>query len=150
MLDLRTDERRAEVEARLEAEQQKRREAEATVAHVRATVKDWQPIETMPFAAFAEHYGEEATVLVSDGVSVAVASVNERLGRPVKCVKRGEMALTDHGIAYVGSEYEEFDHPQWWFDWEFTDELSTDHEMWGKSEVGFVATHWMPLPEPPK
>jgi hypothetical protein len=39
---------------------------------------------------------------------------------------------------------------KWSNGWEFTDELGSEDELYGRPSVRFVPTHWMPLPEPPK
>jgi len=148
------DLRSPEVKAQQEAESAKReRKRKRLAAKMKATnylfAGKWHLIETMPFEAYAESYGDGSTVLVSDGESVCVASVGKRIGRPVKMVKQPVHTMTDEGFMMVGGEFEEYDAPAWWFKWEFTDELSRNHDLYGKSEVGFIATHWQPFPAPP-
>lgn len=149
MRDLRTEAQKAEA-ARIVAESDARRaSAQKVVSEARGRVTAWEPIEQMPFDAYSEAYGVSGVVILTDGRDMAVATVSKRFGRPVAVVNRGEMAITDQGVAWVGAEYAELDRPQWWFDWEFTDTLSHESDMWGKDEIDFVPTHWMPLPNPP-
>jgi hypothetical protein len=63
------------------------------------------------------------------------------------------MAMTDHGIQWVGGEIAEIEAPDWWFAWELTDHLGSENyaggEPIGKDEVRFVATHWRAAKPPP-
>jgi hypothetical protein len=149
MQDLRSPEAKARAEREYAERRAKERKLEEVVAEDRAKGGSWRPIESMPFKAYAEGYSRDATVLVTDGKEVAVATVSDRVGRPVKQIEPPTYTLTDDGPILMGGKYEEYDRPQWWFDWEFTDELSSDSEMWGKDEIDFVPTHYMPLPLPP-
>ena len=68
----------------------------------------------------------------------------------MRVVEKGEMVRVDHGFVIEGAEYAEFDHPDWWFEWELTDEFGimtyAGGEETGKEEIDFVPTHWMPMP----
>lgn len=146
--DLRSPEYKADMEKRLEADRRKRQRAGAKIAKLRREITGWQPIETCPFAAYDSYYGDDRAVLFTDGESVAVSFIHKRFGRPIKCVKEPTMAMTDHGMMYVGGEYEEYDRPKWWFDYELDDALENDSDF-GRPEIGFLPTHWLPMPAPP-
>lgn len=144
--DLRTKAGIKEAESRLQSEEAARKRALARFKKAQEKFNlVWSSMEKLPFAAF-----EYKTLLVTDGESVAVVTIHKRFGRPIKVTKPAELAITDSGLAWVGGEYEEYDHPDWWFEWEFKDQLSYESEMYGKDQIAFVPTHWMPLPNPPK
>jgi hypothetical protein len=92
----------------------------------------------------------DGAIWVTDGKEIALATVMWRFGRPVRVVKRPEMAMTDHGIAYVGGEYAEIEAPEWWFKWELKDQFETTMR-YGDTvhcEVEFIPTHCMPAKPP--
>jgi hypothetical protein len=124
---------------------EKRRKALA--AKVWAKGAPWQPIESCPFKDF-----EYKPILVTDGKSVALAKPHKRFGTPMRWEKPPTLAMTDHGMSYVGGKLAKIKAPKWWFQWELTDEFGTMNyaggEETGKNEVGFIATHWMPFPTP--
>ena len=105
----------------------------------------WQPIEACPFTEW-----EYEQIFVTDGKVVALANVTRRFGRPMRCVKKPTMAMTDAGMAWIGGKWEEYDAPDWWFEWELEDvnghENYAGGEPTGRDEVPFIATHWMPWP----
>jgi len=91
------------------------------------TAGNWRPMEELPFYDYHEiSYREEGRFLVTDGVNVTVARVKDAFGTP--------------------SGY----HPAWSKKWALEDELSPGSECYGKDDVGFWPTHWMPMPLPPK
>lgn len=117
--------------------------------------KTWMKIDTCPFAALDQHYGLEGTILVSDGKGIALVTVKRRFGTPVFYKKQPEMIYRDGCPCLVGGEEDPRDDlPKWWWKWELTDVFgnmtyASGHET-GKEEVGFVATHWTFLPDPPR
>lgn len=104
----------------------------------------WQPMESCPFAAM-----KYETVLVTDGDRVAVAKITERFGRPLRVVKPGEHVLRDGVLTIEGMETTEYDHPEWWFQWELEDALDDPSERFGRDEIDFVPTHFLTLPRGP-
>ena len=104
----------------------------------------WQPIVKCPF----EDY-EHKRIFVTDGKIRCLAIVKKRFGTPMRCIKEPVMAFTDDGPRFVGGKYAKIKAPAWWFKWEFEDEdglmnYAGGHEV-GKEEVGFIATHWLPM-----
>lgn len=148
------DQRTPEAKAREERRRAKEAKAAAKAkkafqeAIAAAQGKGWLPIETCPFAGYGREWGIEGTLLVTDGETRALVSIQKRLGRPVRTVEAPTMAITDHGIMMVGGKYEEIDAPPWWFQWEMIDQLSPESD-YGKDEIDFIATQWMPLSNPP-
>ena len=139
-----------------EAERAKREREAERLAEVIAAWREqpfgqWRPIETCPFEALDHEYGVDGAIWVTDGDSVALATVTRRFGRPVRIVTEPEMVITDSGVGYVGGRMEEIEAPEWWFAWELQDRFDATIE-YGETvncEVNFIATHWMlarPMP----
>lgn len=149
----------AEMNTRLD-EMRKRREANERIiegcrSHCWAGGVPWQPIESCPFAALADTYGYEGVVLFTDGENIARASVRERFGRPLIWSGEGhpEYVMRDGMMVLDGDgEFVEPDRPEWWFEWELTDEdgfmTYAGGEETGKEEIDFVPTRWLLLPLP--
>lgn len=160
MLDLRSPEARAAAEAKRASDAAARSEREQRFAADLVEAARlcwpappvWLPIERCPFEALASFGCREPAILVTDGQQRAAVTVRRRFGRPVRVVRRPEMALTDHGLALVSGEYAEFDHPDWWFGWELSDALEARSGDGSGDEIGFVPTLWTllsPIPASP-
>lgn len=145
--DRRTPEERAKQEKQFAQWRADRERCEAQLAEARAntwTDPPWRPIEDCPFELLRDSYGLQGSIFVTDGQSVALATVTERFGTPVH-VTTQRFVLTDRGYE-LECETEEIDAPDWWFKWELTDEFGdmtyAGGEETGKEEVGFIPTHW--------
>jgi len=111
----------------------------------------WADIESCPFMAYENAgYQLSGCIFVTDMKSIALATVHKRFGTPIRMTKEPVMAMTDQGVQWIGGEYEAVDAPKWWFEWELTDVFGCMNyaggEETGKDEVGFIATHWAPMP----
>lgn len=121
----------------------------------RARGRPWLPMRKCPFAALDDEYGLDGTILVSDGKSRAIVTVSERFGTPIFWKEPPQQVIRD-GIFYLigGEKDPRPDLPEWWWEWELTDEHGTmtyaGGEETGKEEVDFVPTIWTFLPEPPE
>lgn len=156
MKDLRSAETKAKTEWELAQRAADLRRKAAALSALRARVwrdgAPWQDIADCPFEALAAQHGYASCVLVTDGDAVAIASVRGRFGRPVRVIQDAEMAITDHGVRWVGGQFEEIDAPDWWFRWELVD-VNGDMgyaggEPAGRDEVEFLPTKWLPPPPP--
>ena len=148
---------RAKIEKDADKRAKERAKLEATAKAARdkcwAGGVPWQPIEGCPFEAYRNEFGVEGRILVTDGESVSCASIRKRFGRPRFWEGKGEPEeVWRDGNLYIegDGEFKEPDWPEWMFEWEFTDDdglmnYAGGHET-GKDEVGFVPTHWLPMP----
>lgn len=153
IVDRRTPEGKARMEREArerEAERSRRGEVRDAARKCWTEAAPWQPIESCPFEAYDCASGADATFYVTDGKSLALVSVKRRFGRPVRCIREPGMILTDDGVRWEGGEYVEYDRPAWWFRWELEDVLSPEDERFGKDEIDFVPTLWLPPPSLPK
>lgn len=147
MKDLRTPAAIKKADRERQAREREGKKLERILAAaMKAASGSWQPIETCPFKALDSAWGVDGLIWISDGKEIALADVRARFGRPMHVVKEPQYAMTDHGIAMVGGEYAEIDAPEWWFEWEFRDQLRTTIRYGDtvQCEVEFLATHWMP------
>lgn len=133
--------------------EKQRKELEAVQEKVFAKalkVGGWQPITSCPFEALgALMAGSYDRILVTDGTKVTVASVSERFGTPIEYEEPPTMVMRDGMMIMECGKIKATKRPKWWLAWELKDELESDDERYGKPEVDFEATHWMPLPPPP-
>lgn len=137
----------AEMNARWEAnEAEERRLQEARVAFAAVLPSGWAEITTDALALW-----EMETILVADAETVAVVRVTKRFGRPIFWEKPPERVMRD-GFFYFegGVEMPETCRPAWWWNWELEDFESYPSERYGRPEIDFIPTHWMPVPSPPK
>ena len=146
---------KAEMEKRHKEYEREERRLKCQLAKALALISGdipWQPIEKCPFAALAEEYGFDGTILVTDGKGIALATIQGRFGRPQYWTgdEPPEQVWRDGYMSFEGNgEWKEPDNPEWWFKWEFTDKdgdmTYAGGEETGKEEIPFVATHWFPL-----
>lgn len=147
--DLRSPEYKAKMEREWKVREKARKKAEDKASEVAAAIwtspAPWRPIEDCPLATLCNTYKAD-TILVCDTTNVAVVRVRKRFGTPIEWVEEPRMAITDHGMAYIGGKSRTPDWPKWRLKYEFEDVLSHESEMYGKDNIDFVPTHWLPLP----
>ena len=113
----------------------------------------WLPIASCPFAALGDNYGADAQILVSDGENVDLVRVQKMFGTPIYYDEEPEYVYRD-GLLHVqgGKLSPKNRFPAWWYKWELKSQ--TEQVMaygdYVDARIGWVPTHWSPMPLPAK
>lgn len=157
MWDIRYEEPTAEERAEMDARRAEReRESKAATRARAAAVKRswpgglWQEMAACPFKAFDDAYDVSGALWVTDGKSRALVTVKRRFGTPIRWKVPPTMVYSSKGLRLEGGVEEKIDAPDWWFEWELTDEFGhmtyAGGEETGKEEIDFLPTHFLPPP----